>query len=582
MRKQRLSLIIVLSITVLLVAGTNCTKKDSVAPSLAKSSDAKMLSFDFKVSSNPSLPQDFTGVINESAKTISVTLPSLTPVNNLIASFSFSPKATVKIGSTTQQSGNTANDFNNPISYTVVAEDGTQQTYSVSVTVPKSNEAKFTSFSLKKILNPALAQDYTGVIDEANKKVTFNLPSFTAVNNLIMSFASSPGSTVKIGTVTQQSEVTVNNFTTPLNYVVTAQDASASQTYTVTANVALSDQNFITTFSFSKSANSGISKDIIGLISKEDKEVVLRNPYLSKTSFISNFTLSPGAVLKLNGVTQNSGLTVNNFSNDLTYEVIAQNGASRTYKIKTTAHITNFEDFIKECPLDDPNINQILTDFQIRIDGNVVSSFPCSGSFYPMTKEQFTDQTKWLQTLRVLFYLDYGQSNHLPWTNLRIYDWLKSKIGGINIQTGLNGGYCCSNYNGKQFIVVGALKNNTSGNFAEIPNLDFAWSMNNFVLLLHEARHLDGFPHSSCCVAGSNRCDSQYDLNNLSPYGLHIWWLKSVLNREFDFGFDCQSPSFIKNRIDETWTQMNDQKRNFCVEPTIPAKPAYWNDCKYK
>jgi hypothetical protein len=580
MRKKAIPFIVIFFVSFLLLASINCSKKDT--PATAKSSESKLVSFDFKTSSNIGLAQDVSGVINESAKTVTITLPPFTAVSNLIAIFSTSPKSICKVGTVVQQSGTTANNFINPVSYTITAEDGSEQTYVVSVVVSNSNEAKLTSLILKKQFNPLLSQDYAGVIDEANKKVTFNLPPLTQVTNLIATFTSSVGSTVKIGTVSQQSNITANNFTTPANYVITAQDGTTSQTYVVTANVALSDQNYITSFSFSAGTNTGIAKDIVGLITKDDKEILLRNPYLSKTAFISNFAISPGATLKLNGVTQTSGVTSNNFSSELVYEVVAQNGASRTYKVKTTAHITNFDEFIKECPMDDPNINQILTDFQIRIDGNVVNTFPCTNSYYPMTEAQYNDQVKWLQTLRILFYLDYGQSNHLPWTNLRIYDWLKSKIGGIDIQTGLNGGYCCGSYNGKQFITVGGLKNNPFGNWAQIPDLYNAWSMTNFVLLLHETRHLDGFPHSSCCVAGANRCDSQYDINNLSPYGMHMWWFNSILNRTLDFGFDCLSTTFKNAVVDGTWIQMDNQKTNFCIQPAIPAKPAYWNDCKYK
>lgn len=444
----------------------------------------------------------------------------------------------------------------------------------------KSNEAKLTTFVFKKQNNTSLNQDYLGIIDETNKKVTFNFPSFSQVTNLVASFAISEKATAKVGSTNQQSEVTPNIFTSPVVYTIVAEDGT-TQNYTVTITVQQSDDAFFTSFSFLKNNNSGIAKDITGLLTKDDKEIHLRNPYLTKNGFVANFTVSPGATVKVNGITQVSGVTNNTFSGDVIYEVTAQSGKVKTYKIKTTSHILKFDEFIQECPTNDPNINKILADFQIRIDGNLVSSFPCAEPYYPMTKAQYNDQIKWLQTLRILFYLDYGQENHLPWTNLRIYDWLKSKIGGINIVTGLNGGYCCNTFDGKSFINVGALKNNSFGNFAEIPNLDFAWSMNNFVLLLHETRHRDGFPHSDCCVAGTARCDSRYDLTNLSPYGMHIWWYNAVLSRQFDFGFDCL-PNMITSVIDGTWNSMNNQKTNFCTQPTIPAKPAYWNDCKYK
>jgi hypothetical protein len=40
----------------------------------------------------------------------------------------------VKVGTTTQVSGATKNDFSNPVTYTVTAQDGTTKTYTVTVT----------------------------------------------------------------------------------------------------------------------------------------------------------------------------------------------------------------------------------------------------------------------------------------------------------------------------------------------------------------------------------------------------------------------------------------------------------------
>ena len=72
------------------------------------------------------------GTINESAKTISVILPSDTEVKNLVATFT-TTGASVRVGSTKQISGTSFNDFTNPIIYTVTAADGTTQDYVVTV-----------------------------------------------------------------------------------------------------------------------------------------------------------------------------------------------------------------------------------------------------------------------------------------------------------------------------------------------------------------------------------------------------------------------------------------------------------------
>jgi hypothetical protein len=53
--------------------------------------------------------------------------------------------SSVKIGSTVQVSGTTANDFTGPIIYTVTAADGSTATYTVSVTADKALWARTVS-----------------------------------------------------------------------------------------------------------------------------------------------------------------------------------------------------------------------------------------------------------------------------------------------------------------------------------------------------------------------------------------------------------------------------------------------------
>lgn len=73
------------------------------------------------------------GTINESAKTIAVSMPCGTDRTNLVATFT-TTGAGVKVGSTLQISGTSANDFTNPVTYTVTAADGTTQNYTVTIT----------------------------------------------------------------------------------------------------------------------------------------------------------------------------------------------------------------------------------------------------------------------------------------------------------------------------------------------------------------------------------------------------------------------------------------------------------------
>ncbi|MCK9335997.1 MAG: T9SS type A sorting domain-containing protein [Candidatus Cloacimonetes bacterium] len=72
------------------------------------------------------------GSIDHNDQSISVILPNGTDLTNLVASFT-APGAIVKIGSTTQSSGSTANNYTDPISYTLSSIDGSTTDYTVSI-----------------------------------------------------------------------------------------------------------------------------------------------------------------------------------------------------------------------------------------------------------------------------------------------------------------------------------------------------------------------------------------------------------------------------------------------------------------
>jgi hypothetical protein len=166
------------------------------------------------------------GVIDETAKTVSLTLPAGTNVTALVATFS-STGASVKVGATTQTSGSTANNFTAPVAYTVTAADSSTAVYTVTALVAPATSKAITSYSLGGI---------AGTINEAAKTIAVPLPSGTSVTALVATF-SSTGASVKVGATTQTSGSTANNFTAPVIYTVTAADASTAN-YTVSANVA--------------------------------------------------------------------------------------------------------------------------------------------------------------------------------------------------------------------------------------------------------------------------------------------------------------------------------------------------------
>jgi hypothetical protein len=185
------------------------------------------------------------GTINETGKTIAVTMPYGTIVTGLKATFTTTGHS-VKVGSTVQESGTTANNFTSPVVYKVTAANGSSVTYTVTVTVAPSTAKAITAFSLAGV---------AGTINEAGKTIAVSMPSGTNVTALIATFTTT-GASVKVGSTVQATGTTANNFTSPVIYIVTAADAT-TQNYTVTVTVASLGGTWTAKTAFGGTARSG-------------------------------------------------------------------------------------------------------------------------------------------------------------------------------------------------------------------------------------------------------------------------------------------------------------------------------------
>lgn len=160
--------------------------------------------------------------VNDIADTISGVVYGTT-LANFTANLTPASGASLKVY---QTDGITeANDLADGYKLTVTAGDTTTtKTYTIQVgAAPLSSAKEMTSF---KIVEPSVE----GVISGNN--ILAVVPQGTAINNLKADFTLSANATAKIGDTVQQSGVTLNNFSSPVNYVIFAADGS-SKTYTV-------------------------------------------------------------------------------------------------------------------------------------------------------------------------------------------------------------------------------------------------------------------------------------------------------------------------------------------------------------
>ncbi len=263
----------------------------------------------------------FAGTINEAAKTIAVNLPSGANVTTLFAAFT-TTGASVKVGTTVQASGVTANDFTGPVAYKVTAADGSTATYTVTVTVAANSAKAITAFSFVGYTGA------TGVITEPAHTIAVTVPNGTVVTNLIATFTTT-GAAVEIVAAAQTSGTTANNFTNPVAYIVSAADATTA-TYTVTVTVAAISDKTITAYSFAGLANS------TGVITEPAHTIAVTVPNgTNVTALVAAFTTT-GANVKVGTKVQTSGATANDFTNPVAYIVTAADGTQVTYTVTVT------------------------------------------------------------------------------------------------------------------------------------------------------------------------------------------------------------------------------------------------------
>lgn len=180
-------------------------KKDEVL-----SSDNQIIEFKFS-NLNPSV----TGTIDEINRTIKLEVPNGTAITALIPSITVSNKATVN------PSSGVSNDFTNPVTYTVTAQNGNKQTYTVTVVSPSKQIISFDFSTLSPVI--------TGTINENNHTISLKVPYNTDVTAL--------KPTINInGKEISPASQTAQNFSTPVQYTVTASNGS-TQVYTVNVEI---------------------------------------------------------------------------------------------------------------------------------------------------------------------------------------------------------------------------------------------------------------------------------------------------------------------------------------------------------
>ena len=181
---------------------------------LNRSGDSEAVITEFKLAG-------IDGLIDETTKTIAVPVPVTTNITGITPDvLTFTGKSIYPVPTATQ-------DFTQPVTYTVVAQDNTEVEYDIIIQ-PLTSEGKLLEFEL---------QGYPGVIDEDAKTVTItDFPRELNLKDIVPSkFVTSPEATSDPDANTPQ------DFTKPVEYEVSSKYGDDVNTYTV--NVVLEALN---------------------------------------------------------------------------------------------------------------------------------------------------------------------------------------------------------------------------------------------------------------------------------------------------------------------------------------------------
>ena len=240
----------------------------------------------------------------------------------------------------------------------------------------RSNDKELKSYSLQtSVLS-------TGTINSYSRKITVIVPYATDITSIIAVFAFS-GNKVKVGDNEQISGSTSNDFTHPVKYMIVAEDGTTAD-YTVIVYVAANSAKLMTSFSVNT-----INGQTNGEISEKWKTVNISVPYgTDPSSLVPTFTTS-GSSVTVDGVTQISGETSNDFTYPLTYTVTALDGTVSLYTVTITVESKTAKSITSYSIMTAGGIEEgVINDHAISVSvpyGTVVTSlistFSTSGAF---------------------------------------------------------------------------------------------------------------------------------------------------------------------------------------------------------
>jgi hypothetical protein len=218
-------------------------------------------------------------------------------------------------------------------------------------------------------------------------------------------------------------------------------------------------------------------------------------------------------------------------------------------------------DFFARCPTAD-EIARVNADLSLKFEGD-----PSTGQVACRAADGSADLTPVMkhayQSILVMRLLHF--SRPLPWTDRQLYDWFVSSIKGIRFRENIQYSHCCDPANIINIQDGPKLLISMTDQWVD-PNYN-AGLMDTTILLVHEARHNNGFPHT--CPDGAN----DKTISEMGAWAVQMYfeeWLAQYSDRAF-LTAPGNDPNYYRQ------VAMNDsiamRRSSFCTEPTITPGP---------
>ena len=192
-----------------------------------------------------------------------------------------------------------------------------------------SQENYFVEFLIKASDNPNLIEkDIVGTIE--GQTITLEVSDQLDLTKLVASFLRQGGS-VYVGDERQIPGVTVNDFSKPLVYSIVTDKGSRIDYQIKVVKVSDSEISF-SSFAFLKENNTLLTRDYSGVISGDVIEFVM--PSITR-NLVATFETDAAEVL-VKGIAQKNGITMNDFTQSVTYTLISEKGVKKSYTVSVS------------------------------------------------------------------------------------------------------------------------------------------------------------------------------------------------------------------------------------------------------